>query len=107
MLMDLLMEPMDGIAATAAIKERDPEVEMVAVTSVVEEEKVHAALEAGAAGYPLSRTQRPIRRCEVAPADGVHGAITSRVIRPSTIVNSHRRSAVPPGKLPVSRPWIR
>lgn len=52
-LMDLLMEPMDGIAATAAIKARYPEVEVVAVTSFVEEEKVHAALEAGAAGYLL------------------------------------------------------
>src|SRR2546421_6332244 len=52
-LMDLLMEPMDGIAATAAIKERYPEVEVVAVTSFVEEERVHAALEAGAAGYLL------------------------------------------------------
>ena len=39
-LMDLLMEPMDGIAATAAIKERYPEVEVVAVTSFVAEEKV-------------------------------------------------------------------
>src|SRR5947199_5293897 len=52
-LMDLLMEPMDGIAATAAIKERHPEVEVVAVTSFIEEDKVHAALEAGAAGYLL------------------------------------------------------
>src|SRR5436305_3934776 len=52
-LMDLLMEPMDGIAATAAIKERYAEVEVVAVTSFVAEEKVHAALEAGAAGYLL------------------------------------------------------
>ncbi len=52
-LMDLVMEPMDGIAATAAIKERYPEVEVVAVTSFSEEDKVHAALEAGAAGYLL------------------------------------------------------
>jgi DNA-binding NarL/FixJ family response regulator len=52
-LMDLLMEPMDGIAATAAIKERYPEVEVVAVTSFIEGDKVHAALEAGAAGYLL------------------------------------------------------
>ena len=52
-LMDLMMEPMDGIAATAAIKERYPAVEVVAVTSFVEEEKVHSALEAGAAGYLL------------------------------------------------------
>jgi DNA-binding NarL/FixJ family response regulator len=52
-LMDLLMEPMGGIEATAAIKERYRGVEVVAVTSFVEEEKVHAALEAGAAGYLL------------------------------------------------------
>lgn len=52
-LMDLVMEPIDGITATATIKERYPEVEVVAVTSFVEEEKVHAALEAGAAGYLL------------------------------------------------------
>src|SRR3954453_18687471 len=54
-LMDLLMEPMDGITATAAIKERYPDVEVVAVTSFLEEAKVHAALEAGAAAT-CSRT---------------------------------------------------
>jgi DNA-binding NarL/FixJ family response regulator len=48
-----LMEPMDGITATAAIKERYPEIEVVAVTSFVEEVKVHAALQADASGYPL------------------------------------------------------
>ena len=52
-LMDLMMEPMNGIETTAAVKERYPEIEVVAVTSFVEEEKVHAALEAGAAGYLL------------------------------------------------------
>jgi DNA-binding NarL/FixJ family response regulator len=52
-LMDLMMEPMNGIEATAAVKERYPDIEVVAVTSFVEEEKVHAALEAGAAGYLL------------------------------------------------------
>jgi DNA-binding NarL/FixJ family response regulator len=43
-LMDLLMEPMDGLEATVAFKERYPGVEVVAATSFVEEEKVHAAL---------------------------------------------------------------
>lgn len=52
-LMDLMMEPMGGIEATAAVKERYPDVEVVAVTSFIEEEKVHAALEAGASGYLL------------------------------------------------------
>jgi len=52
-LMDLLMPEMDGIAATAAIKERWPEIEVVALTSFIEEDKVHGALQAGATGYLL------------------------------------------------------
>lgn len=52
-LMDVLMPQMDGIEATAAIKQRWPEVEVVAVTSFLEEAKIRAALEAGAAGYLL------------------------------------------------------
>ena len=52
-LMDLLMPVMDGIAATAAIKAEFPLVEVVALTSFIEEEKVQAALEAGATGYLL------------------------------------------------------
>lgn len=52
-LMDLLMPVMDGIAATAEIKRRFPEVEVVALTSFIEEERVTAALEAGATGYLL------------------------------------------------------
>ncbi len=52
-LMDLLMLEMDGIATTAAIKTRWPEVEVVAVTSFIEEQQIRGALEAGAAGYLL------------------------------------------------------
>ena len=52
-LMDLVMPYMDGIAATVAIKARYPAIEVVALTSFLEMEKVHAALQAGAAGYLL------------------------------------------------------
>lgn len=52
-LMDLLMPNMDGITAIARIKEEHPEIEIVAMTSFIEEEKVTAALEAGASGYLL------------------------------------------------------
>jgi DNA-binding NarL/FixJ family response regulator len=52
-LMDILMPRLDGIAATAAIKARFPDVEVVVLTSFIEEAKVQAALEAGAAGYLL------------------------------------------------------
>jgi len=52
-LMDLLMPRLDGIAATKAIKQLYPSVEVVALTSFSEAERVHLALEAGAAGYLL------------------------------------------------------
>ena len=52
-LMDLLMPNMDGLTAIARIKAEKPEIEVVAMTSFIEEEKVTAALEAGATGYLL------------------------------------------------------
>ena len=51
--MDLMMPGLDGIAATAELKARQPEVEVVAITSFIEEERVTAALEAGASGFLL------------------------------------------------------
>ena len=56
-LMDLLMPGMDGIEATRQLKARWPDIEVVAVTSFLEEAKVRAALEAGAAGYLLKDAQ--------------------------------------------------
>jgi DNA-binding NarL/FixJ family response regulator len=52
-LMDLLMPELDGIGATEAIRADHPEVEIVALTSFIEEGRVTAALEAGASGFLL------------------------------------------------------
>jgi DNA-binding NarL/FixJ family response regulator len=52
-LMDLLMPGMDGVTATGAITQRYPEMEVVAMTSFAEADKVLGALRAGAAGYLL------------------------------------------------------
>ena len=52
-LMDIVMPVMDGIAAISEIKARHPDVEIVALTSFIEEDRVTAALEAGATGYLL------------------------------------------------------
>jgi DNA-binding NarL/FixJ family response regulator len=52
-VMDLLMPGIDGIDATARIKTLHPEVEVVALTSFVEEDRVVAAIEAGASGFLL------------------------------------------------------
>jgi DNA-binding NarL/FixJ family response regulator len=52
-VMDLQMRPVDGIESTRRIRALYDEVEVVALTSFGEEERVHAALEAGASGYLL------------------------------------------------------
>jgi DNA-binding NarL/FixJ family response regulator len=52
-VMDLQMEPLDGIESTRQIRSRYSDVEVVALTSFGEEKRVHAALEAGASGYLL------------------------------------------------------
>jgi two-component system, NarL family, response regulator LiaR len=56
-LMDLLMPVMDGIEATEAIRAELPEVEIVALTSVLEDVSVTGAVKAGAIGYLLKDTQ--------------------------------------------------
>jgi DNA-binding NarL/FixJ family response regulator len=52
-VMDLQMEPLDGIESTRQIRSGYPGVEVVALSSFGEVERVHAALEAGASGYLL------------------------------------------------------
>ena len=55
-LMDLMMPVMDGIEATRAIKSTMPDVEVVALTSVLEDASVADAVKAGAIGYLLKGT---------------------------------------------------
>jgi serine phosphatase RsbU (regulator of sigma subunit)/DNA-binding NarL/FixJ family response regulator len=50
-LMDLMMPIMDGAEATKAIRQRCPQMQVIALTSFKEKELVQGALEAGAIGY--------------------------------------------------------
>jgi len=52
-VMDLQMAPIDGIESTRQIRALYNDIEVVALTSFAEEERVHAALQAGASGYVL------------------------------------------------------
>lgn len=52
-LMDLVMEEMDGIEATKAILSEWPEAKIIIVTSFLDDEKVFPAIESGASGYLL------------------------------------------------------
>ena len=52
-VMDLQMAPIDGVEATRRIRAIYADIEVVALTSFAEEERVHGALQAGATGYVL------------------------------------------------------
>ncbi len=56
-VMDILMPGMDGIQATAAIRHEMPEVQVVALTSVLEDGSVVGAVRAGAIGYLYKNAQ--------------------------------------------------
>jgi two-component system, NarL family, response regulator LiaR len=55
-LMDLLMPVMDGVSAIRVLKKDYPDIEVVALTSVLEDRLVIDAVEAGAAGYLLKES---------------------------------------------------
>ena len=52
-VMDIMMPVMDGVAAIREIRRLFPEVEVLALTSALEEHKVSGAIDAGATGYLL------------------------------------------------------
>src|SRR3954454_18455891 len=52
-VMDLQMAPIDGIESTRRVRALYDDIEVVALTSFAEDERVHAALQAGASGYLL------------------------------------------------------
>jgi len=52
-LMDMMMSGMDGIDSTRAIRERFPDVQVLALTSFYDADLVHQAMQAGAIGYLL------------------------------------------------------
>ena len=56
-LMDLLMPEMDGITAITRIRQELPEIEVIALTSVLEDSSVVGAIRAGAIGYLLKDTE--------------------------------------------------
>lgn len=56
-LMDLLMPEMDGVSATTAVRRELPDIEVIALTSVLEDSAVIGAIRAGAIGYLLKDTE--------------------------------------------------
>lgn len=56
-LMDLVMDGMDGITATKEIKQKFPKIKVIVLTSYIEQDKVFPVIEAGAFSY-LLKTSR-------------------------------------------------
>ncbi len=55
-LMDILMPRMDGLEATAAVRQALPDTEVLALTSVLDDALIHKTIRAGAIGYLLKDT---------------------------------------------------
>jgi two-component system, NarL family, response regulator LiaR len=56
-LMDILMPHVDGIEATTRIKSEMPNIEVIALTSVLQDRSVSDAIQAGAIGYLIKDTR--------------------------------------------------
>ena len=70
-LMDLLMPVKDGITAIGEIRREMPEIEVIALTSVLEDASVVGAIKAGAIGYLLKDTQSDeLRRAIKSASEG-------------------------------------
>jgi len=91
-LMDLLMPKMDGIAATRAIRERHPDVQVIALTSFQDQGRVQAALDAGAIGYLLKNVS----------ADDLARAIRSARIGLPTLSPEATRALIDAAKQPLA-----
>lgn len=101
-LMDLRMPGMDGVAATAALRERAPDVRVLILTTFDSESDVLPAIEAGATGYllkdalpdDLMRAVRAAARGETVLAPSVTQHLMGQVRRPGAGTLTDREKQV-------------
>ena len=100
-LMDLVMPHKDGIEAIGEIKQENPDTRILVLTSFAEDEKVFAAIKAGALGYLLKdaspqellKAIREVHRGE----PSLQPAIAHKVMR-----ELQRESNLPPTEEPLT-----
>lgn len=97
-MLDITMPPDNGIAIARRLKEAHPEIVVLILTMHEDEDLLHEALRAGAAGFVIKRAEEPeILRAIYAASRGdlyVHPAMT-RALLHQTITTEHRRGTEP------------
>ena len=73
-LMDMMMPEMDGVAATQAIKEQCPDIQVLVLSSFSDQASVQRVIQAGAIGYLLKDV--PIDEL----ADGIRAAAAGKTV---------------------------
>jgi len=80
-LMDVMMPVMDGAEATARIREANPDIQVIALTSFVEEDLVERTLDAGAISYLLKDSDPDALLRAIREARSGRGTIDSTAMR--------------------------
>jgi DNA-binding NarL/FixJ family response regulator len=88
-LMDIYLPRMSGIECTVRLKELLPEIQVVILTAMDDQELVFMALEAGADGYMLKRTKPSDLRSALLDVLGGGAPMTSQIAR--RVIESFRR----------------
>jgi len=103
-LMDLRMPVMDGVAAITRLKERKPELGVIALTTFDDRETLLSALRAGAAGFLVKDVDKETLRTAIeAVARGesfLQSSVTSKVI--GELTRTARIAPFDPAAIPLS-----
>jgi DNA-binding NarL/FixJ family response regulator len=90
-LMDIFLPRMSGIECTARLKAVLPQVQIIILTAMDDQELVFLALEAGADGYLLQRTKPSDLRLALLDVMGGGAPMTGQIAR--RLIESFRRKA--------------
>jgi DNA-binding NarL/FixJ family response regulator len=90
-LMDIFLPRMSGIECTGRLKVLMPDIQIVILTAMDDQELVFLALESGADGYLLKRTKPSDLRTALLDVLGGGAPMTSQIAR--RVIESFRRKA--------------
>ncbi|MDH3675567.1 MAG: response regulator transcription factor [Anaerolineae bacterium] len=98
-LMDLVMPQMDGATATRLIRDKQPEVQVIALTSFKEDDLVRDALDAGAIGYLLKNVSADELVSAIRAAYAGHTTLGPEATEALIHTTVRRADAAPPHQL--------